>query len=129
MIPTAWLGLLTPVVLEIILGIDNLLFIAILAEKTSPEQRDRARYYGLALALLMRFGLASLSHMVSFTQPLFTIWSLPLSGRDLILLTGGFFLFKKQPGNYTGGSKVHCTAMIEDGLSRLLGGRRQRLWC
>ena len=81
--PTAWLGLLTLVVLEIILGIDNLLFIAILAEKLPPEQRDRARYYGLALALLMRFGLlASLSHMVSFTQPLFTIWSLPLSGRD-----------------------------------------------
>ena len=81
--PTAWLGLLTLVVLEIILGIDNLLFIAILAEKLPPEQRDRARYYGLALALLMRFGLlASLSHMVSFTQPLFTLWSLPLSGRD-----------------------------------------------
>jgi CBS domain containing-hemolysin-like protein len=94
--PTAWLGLLTLVVLEIILGIDNLLFIAILAEKLPPEQRDRARYYGLALALLMRFGLlASLSHMVSFTQPLFTIWSLPISGRDLILLTGGFFLLFK----------------------------------
>ena len=94
--PTAWLGLLTLVVLEIILGIDNLLFIAILAEKLPPEQRDRARYYGLALALLMRFGLlASLSHMVSFTQPLFTIWSLPLSGRDLILLIGGFFLLFK----------------------------------
>ncbi len=94
--PTVWLGLLTLVVLEIILGIDNLLFIAILAEKLPPEQRDRARYYGLALALLMRFGLlASLSHLVSFTQPLFTIWSLPLSGRDLILLIGGFFLLFK----------------------------------
>jgi CBS domain containing-hemolysin-like protein len=94
--PTAWLGLLTLVVLEIILGIDNLLFIAILAEKLPPEQRDRARFYGLALALLMRFGLlASLSHMVSFTQPLFTVWTLPLSGRDLILLIGGFFLLFK----------------------------------
>lgn len=94
--PTAWLGLLTLVVLEIVLGIDNLLFIAILAEKLPPEQRDRARYYGLALALLMRFGLlASLSHLVTFTQPLFTIWSLPLSGRDLILLLGGFFLLFK----------------------------------
>ncbi len=94
--PTAWLGLLTLVVLEIVLGIDNLLFIAILAEKLPPEQRDRARYYGLALALLMRFGLlASLSHLVTFTQPLFTVWSLPLSGRDLILLLGGFFLLFK----------------------------------
>ena len=94
--PTAWLGLLTLVVLEIVPGTDTLLFIAILAEKLPPEQRDRARYYGLALALLMRFGLlASLSHLVTFTQPLFTIWSLPLSGRDLILLLGGFFLLFK----------------------------------
>ncbi|MBP7980856.1 MAG: CBS domain-containing protein, partial [Tolumonas sp.] len=94
--PTAWLGLLTLVVLEIVLGIDNLLFIAILAEKLPPDQRDKARYYGLAMALLMRFGLlAGLSHLVSFTQPLFTVWSLPLSGRDLILLIGGFFLLFK----------------------------------
>lgn len=94
--PTAWLGLLTLVVLEIVLGIDNLLFIAILAEKLPPEQRDRARYYGLSMALLMRFVLLStLSHLVSFTQPLFTIWSLSLSGRDLILLIGGFFLLFK----------------------------------
>ena len=53
--PTAWLGLLTLVILEIVLGIDNLLFIAILAEKLPPEKRDKARLYGLSLALLMRF--------------------------------------------------------------------------
>ena len=94
--PTAWLGLLTLVVLEIVLGIDNLLFIAILAEKLPPSQRDRARIIGLALALIMRLLLlASISWLVTLTEPLFTIWSLPLSGRDLILLIGGFFLLFK----------------------------------
>jgi len=94
--PTAWLGLLTLVILEIVLGIDNLLFIAILAEKLPPEKRDKARLYGLSLALLMRFVLlASLSHLVSFTQPLFSLWSFSISGRDLILLIGGFFLLFK----------------------------------
>ena len=94
--PTAWLGLLTLVVLEIVLGIDNLLFIAILAEKLPPSQRDRARIIGLALALIMRLLLlASISWLVTLTEPLFTIWSLPLAGRDLILLIGGFFLLFK----------------------------------
>ena len=94
--PTAWLGLLTLVVLEIVLGIDNLLFIAILAEKLPPSQRDRARIIGLALALIMRLLLlASISWLVTLTKPLFTIWSLPLAGRDLILLIGGFFLLFK----------------------------------
>ena len=94
--PTAWLGLLTLIILEIVLGIDNLLFVAILAEKLPPEQRDKARLYGLSLALLMRFVmLASLSHLVSFTQPLFSLWSFSISGRDLILLIGGFFLLFK----------------------------------
>ena len=94
--PTAWLGLLTLVVLEIVLGIDNLLFIAILAEKLPPSERDRARIIGLALALVMRLLLlASISWLVTLTEPLFTIWSLPLAGRDLILLIGGFFLLFK----------------------------------
>ena len=70
--PTAWLGLLTLIVLELVLGIDNLVFIAILADKLPPEQRDRARLIGLSLALLMRLGLlASISWMVTLTQPLF----------------------------------------------------------
>src|SRR3546814_17761277 len=69
--PTAWLGLLTLIVLELVLGIDNLVFIAILADKLPPEQRDRARIIGLSLALLMRLGLlASISWMVTLTEPL-----------------------------------------------------------
>ena len=69
--PTIWVGLLTLVVLEIILGIDNLIFIAILADKVPPSQRDRARVIGLSLALLMRLGLlASISWVMSLTAPL-----------------------------------------------------------
>ncbi|MEQ0920031.1 hypothetical protein ABLT09_20040, partial [Pseudomonas aeruginosa] len=67
--PTAWLGLATLIVLEIVLGIDNLVFIAILADKLPPHLRDRARVLGLSLALLMRLGLlASISWMVTLTE-------------------------------------------------------------
>lgn len=73
--PTAWLGLLTLIVLELVLGIDNLVFIAILADKLPPEQRDKARVIGLSLALIMRLGLlASISWMVTLTEPLFEIF-------------------------------------------------------
>ena len=73
--PTAWLGLATLIVLEIVLGIDNLVFIAILADKLPPHLRDRARVLGLSLALLMRLGLlASISWMVTLTEPLFEVF-------------------------------------------------------
>ena len=94
--PTAWLGLLTLIVLELVLGIDNLVFIAILADKLPPEQRDRARVLGLSLALIMRLGLlASISWMVTLTEPLFEIFGKSFSGRDLIMLFGGVFLLFK----------------------------------
>ncbi|MBJ9975851.1 TerC family protein [Pseudomonas sp. S75] len=94
--PTAWLGLLTLIVLELVLGIDNLVFIAILADKLPPHQRDRARVIGLTLALVMRLGLlASISWMVTLTAPLFEIWGKSFSGRDLIMLFGGVFLLFK----------------------------------
>lgn len=94
--PAAWAGLLTLVVLEIVLGIDNLIFIAILAEKLPPHQRDRARVIGLSLALVMRLGLLSVvSWLVTLTQPLFALGPLSFSGRDLILLLGGLFLLFK----------------------------------
>ncbi|WP_409516570.1 TerC family protein, partial [Achromobacter sp.] len=88
--PTAWLGLATLVILEIVLGIDNLVFIAILADKLPPEQRNRARLIGLTLALVMRLGLlASIAWVVTLTAPLFTVWGAEISGRDLILILGG----------------------------------------
>lgn len=94
--PTIWAGLATLVVLEIVLGIDNLIFIAILAEKLPKHQRDKARVVGLLLALLMRLALlASISWLATLTQPLFFASGHPFSGRDLIMLVGGIFLLFK----------------------------------
>ena len=94
--PTVWIGLMTLVVLEIVLGIDNLIFIAILADKLPPAERDRARVIGLVLALLMRLLLlASISWLVTLTTPLFTVFNQSFSGRDLILFIGGLFLLFK----------------------------------
>lgn len=94
--PTIWMGLATLVILEIILGIDNLVFIAILADKLPPQQRDKARIIGLSLALLMRLVLlATLSWIMKLTEPLFAVLGHGFSGRDLILLGGGLFLLFK----------------------------------
>ncbi len=94
--PSIWVGLLTLVVLEIVLGIDNLIFIAILADKLPPHQRDKARMIGLSLALIMRLGLLTIvSWLVTLTTPLFSVGPLSFSGRDLILLIGGLFLLFK----------------------------------
>ena len=94
--PTVWVGLLTLVPLEVVLGVDNLIFIAILADKLPPGQRDRARIIGLSLALLMRLGLlASISWVMSLTAPLISFWRLEISWRDLILIAGGVFLLIK----------------------------------
>src|SRR5690606_15064161 len=94
--PTAWLGLLTLVVLEIVLGIDNLVFIASLADKLPPHQRARARLIGLSLAMLMRLGLlASIAWLVTLTNPLIEVFGKSFSGRDLITLGGGVFLLFK----------------------------------
>ena len=94
--PSIWAGLVTLVVIELVLGIDNLVFIAILAEKLPPSQRDRARVTGLLLAMVMRLLLlASISWLVTLTQPLFSIHGLSFSARDLIMLFGGLFLLFK----------------------------------
>ncbi len=94
--PSVWVGLLTLVVLEIVLGIDNLIFIAILSEKLPPHQRDKARVIGLSLALVMRLALLSaISWMFRLTTPLFFVGDMGFSGRDLILIIGGFFLVFK----------------------------------
>lgn len=94
--PSAWVGLLTLVILEIVLGIDNLIFIAILVDKLPPAQRDRARVTGLLLALAMRLALLSvMSWLVKLTAPLFSVGPLSFSGRDIILIVGGFFLLLK----------------------------------
>lgn len=114
--PTAWLGLFTLIVLEIVLGIDNLVFIAILADKLPPEQRDRARVIGLSLALVMRLGLlASIAWLVTLTEPLFEIFGKSFSGRDLIMLGGGLFLLFK--------ATMELHERLEDACSSTAGAR------
>ena len=94
--PTGWLGLGTLILLEIVLGIDNLIFIAILVDKLPPRQRHLARIIGLSLALLMRVAmLAGLSWLQTLTTPLFTVLGARISIRDLILIAGGLFLLFK----------------------------------
>ena len=94
--PTLWVGLLTLVVLELVLGIDNLVFIAILAKKLPAKQQDRALYTGLGMAIFLRLALLSvMSWLVGLTAPLFTLWGHSFSLRDLILCAGGLFLLFK----------------------------------
>ena len=104
--PTAWAGFLTLVLLELVLGIDNLVFIAILADKLPARQRDKARTLGLALALVMRvLLLMAISWMVKLTAPIFHVGEHPFSGRDLILLGGGLFLLFKATMEIHGGQR------------------------
>ncbi|HEV3484948.1 MAG TPA: TerC family protein, partial [Vicinamibacterales bacterium] len=94
--PQAWVALLTLTVLEIVLGIDNVIFISILAGKLPGEQQKKARMIGLAAAMIMRvLLLLSLAWIVRLTAPLFTVFGVEISGRDLILLGGGLFLMGK----------------------------------
>jgi CBS domain containing-hemolysin-like protein len=115
--PGIWVGLLTLIVLEIVLGIDNLVFIAILADKLPPEQRDKARIIGLSLALLMRLGLLfAIAWLVTLTRPLITVFDWTFSGRDLILLFGGLFLLYKAVSELhermEGKTEVHVTTNV-----------------
>lgn len=94
--PESWIALLTLTALEIVLGIDNVIFISILAGKLPKAQQNKARQTGLAAALITRILLLlSLSWVIGLTAPLFKLWGFELSGRDLILLLGGMFLIAK----------------------------------
>jgi predicted tellurium resistance membrane protein TerC len=91
-----WIALLTLTAMEIVLGVDNIVFIAILVGRLPPEKRERIRKVGIGLALIIRIGLLfTLSWMMRLTAPLFTVMGNELSGRDLILLGGGLFLVGK----------------------------------
>jgi predicted tellurium resistance membrane protein TerC len=94
--PQVWASLLTLTALEIVLGIDNLIFIAILADRLPEHQRNQARRLGLALALFVRLGLlASISWIFGLTAPIFELFGHDFSWRDLILIAGGLFLIWK----------------------------------
>ena len=94
--PQIWIGLLTLTALEIVLGIDNIVFISILSGRLPAGQQRKARLWGLALAMIMRvLLLLSLSWIMGLTRPLFSIASMAVSGRALILVGGGLFLLAK----------------------------------
>jgi predicted tellurium resistance membrane protein TerC len=94
--PTAWVALATLVILEVVLGIDNLIFIAILTNKLPVEQQSRARRLGIGAALVMRLVLlATISIIVRLTDPVFTAFGHGFSWRDIILIAGGLFLVWK----------------------------------
>jgi predicted tellurium resistance membrane protein TerC len=94
--PQVWVALVSLTAIEIVLGIDNIVFIAILASRLPPGKRDRARVLGLALAMITRIALLfSLTLLMRLTAPLFSVLGREISGRDLILLAGGLFLLAK----------------------------------
>lgn len=94
--PETWIAFLTLVVLELVLGVDNVIFISILAGKLPPEQQKRARTTGIMLAVITRvLLLLSLRWIIGLTEPLFTLVGFEISGRDLVLFAGGLFLIWK----------------------------------
>jgi predicted tellurium resistance membrane protein TerC len=94
--PEAWIALLTLTFLEIILGIDNIIFISIVSNRLPEQQQPKARTIGLALALGVRIVmLSAISYIIGFTEPLFEIFNHEVSGRDIILAVGGLFLVGK----------------------------------
>lgn len=94
--PQIWIAFATLFALELVLGIDNIIFISILAGKLPKEQQQKARMTGLGLAVITRIILLfSLSWIIGLTEPLFAVWNHEISGRDLILLLGGLFLIGK----------------------------------
>lgn len=94
--PEAWIALTTLLALEIVLGIDNIIFISILVGRLPPEQRETARRLGIGFAMLTRLALLfSLAWVISLTAPWFTIFDVEISGRDVVLIVGGLFLLAK----------------------------------
>lgn len=111
--PEAWVALLTLTALEIVLGIDNIIFIGILAARLPAGLRARARMLGLTIAMGLRILLLfSLTFVMRWTVPLFTVLGHPLSGRDLILLAGGLFLIAKTTSEIH--SRLEGTAKIQE---------------
>jgi predicted tellurium resistance membrane protein TerC len=110
--PNAWIAFATLTALELVLGIDNIIFISILVDKLPEKRRELARRLGLGMAMFMRIGLLlALAWIVGLTEPLFSVLGQDISGRDLILIGGGLFLLWKST------SEIHQTLEGEEGHS------------
>ncbi|WP_210485160.1 TerC family protein [Microvirga antarctica] len=120
--PTAWVALATLIVMEVVLGIDNLVFISILTNKLPAHQQTKARRIGIGLALIMRLGLlGTIAFIVQLTEPLFTAFGHGFSWRDLILIAGGLFLVWKAT------KEIHHTVDKNPGPDMFEGSSRVQL--
>jgi predicted tellurium resistance membrane protein TerC len=122
--PQMWAALLTLTALEIVLGVDNVVFISILAGKLPRAQQQRARTVGLGLAMLMRIALLfSISWIIGLTTPLFTVLRQEISGRDLILIVGGLFLLGKSTHEIHAkleGDEGHASASVKASFTSVI---------
>ncbi len=122
--PDAWIAFFTLTALELVLGIDNIIFISILVDRLPLERRQLARRVGLFFAMLMRIGLLSvLSWLIGLTATLFTIFSQEISSRDLILIGGGMFLLWKSTmeiNHLLGGEEAKASKAVPMGLSAVI---------
>ena len=115
--PTAWIALVTLIVMEVVLGIDNLIFISILTNKLPPENREKARRVGIGLALVMRLALlGTVAWIVRLTAPLFELFGHAFSWKDLILIAGGLFLVWKAT------KEIHHSVDPVDQKDTMVGG-------
>ncbi len=122
--PNVWIAFATLTLLELVLGIDNVIFISILSGKLPPEQQARARFIGLSLALGIRILLLlSLSWVIGLTEPLFNLFGRGISGKDLVLLIGGLFLIAKSTHEIHGsleGAEGEATKKVYAGFAGVI---------
>jgi predicted tellurium resistance membrane protein TerC len=122
--PGAWIAFGTLTVLELVLGIDNIVFISVLVDKLAPERRELARRLGLFAAMFMRIGLLFLlSRIIAFSEPLFSLAGTEISGRDLILIGGGLFLLwksTKEIHQLLEGEKGHASSGVRATFSAVI---------
>ncbi|KAA3512976.1 TerC family protein [Agrobacterium rosae] len=115
--PAAWVALVTLIVMEVVLGIDNLIFISILTNKLPEHQREKARKIGIGLALIMRLGLlGTVAWIVQLTEPVFELFGQGFSWKDIILIVGGLFLVWKAT------KEIHHNVDPEDHKEDMVGG-------
>ncbi|MBK6651506.1 MAG: TerC family protein [Betaproteobacteria bacterium] len=122
--PQAWIAFATLTALELVLGIDNIIFISILVDKLPAAQRESARRLGLFMAMFMRVGLLLvLAWIVGLVEPLFTVMDKGISGRDLILILGGLFLIWKSTGEIhhsLEGEEEQATSAVSAGFAAII---------